>query len=223
MTGSARAVKRGREMAKTFKVPEATIKRLSIYMRVLKDLEKRGTEVISSAELADICGVNAAQIRKDLTYFGEFGIRGVGYFVKELHFDIRKVLGLNQKRNVALVGVGNLGKALLSYRNFTEHGYDFVAAFDADPAKHNTTLPSGLDIYPMESLPELAKEKAIDIAIITTPAENAQSAADSVVAAGIKGILNFAPVQIAVPNDVKVKKVDLTTEFDNLAYHLYAS
>lgn len=210
-------------MAKTFKVPEATIKRLSLYMRVLKDLEKRGSEVISSAELADICGVNAAQIRKDLTYFGEFGIRGVGYFVKELHFDIRKVLGLNQKRNVALIGVGNLGKALLSYRNFTEHGYDFVAAFDADPAKTGTTLPNGLEVFPMESLPTAAKELAIDIAIITTPAESAQAAADMVVAAGVKGILNFAPAQISVPNDVKVKKVDLTTEFDNLAYHLYAS
>lgn len=209
-------------MAKTFKVPEATIKRLSIYMRVLKDLERKGTEVISSAELADICGVNAAQIRKDLTYFGEFGIRGVGYFVKELHFDVRKVLGLNQKRNVALVGVGNLGKALLSYRSFSEHGYDFVAAFDADPDKANTVLPNGIVIMPMESLDAEAKNKAVDIAIITTPAESAQAAADAVMAAGIKGILNFAPVQINVLPDVKVKKVDLTTEFDNLAYHLYA-
>lgn len=209
-------------MAKTFKVPEATIKRLSIYMRVLKDLERKGTEVISSAELADICGVNAAQIRKDLTYFGEFGIRGVGYFVKELHFDVRKVLGLNQKRNVALVGVGNLGKALLSYRSFTEHGYDFVAAFDADPDKANTVLPNGIVILPMERLDVEAKDKAVDIAIITTPAESAQAAADAVMAAGIKGILNFAPVQINVLPDVKVKKVDLTTEFDNLAYHLYA-
>lgn len=209
-------------MPKTFKVPEATIKRLSIYMRVLKDLEKRGTEVISSAELADICGVNAAQIRKDLTYFGEFGIRGVGYFVKELHFDVRKVLGLNQKRNVALIGVGNLGKALLSYRSFSEHGYDFVAAFDADPEKAHTSLPNGLTILPMDDLKEVAREKAVDIAIITTPAESAQAAADMIVAAGIKGILNFAPVQIGVPQEVKVKKVDLTTEFDNLAYHLYA-
>ena len=131
------------------KVPEATIKRLSIYMRVLRDLEKKGVEVISSAELADICGVNAAQIRKDLTYFGEFGIRGVGYYVKELHFDIRKVLGLNQKRNVALVGVGNLGRALASYRNFTEHGYTFVAAFDVDPKKVGTYLPSGVPIHAM--------------------------------------------------------------------------
>ena len=209
-------------MAKTFKVPEATIKRLSIYMRVLKELEKKGVEVISSAELAEICGVNAAQIRKDLTYFGEFGIRGVGYYVKELHFDIRKVLGLNQKRNLALVGVGNLGRALLSYRNFTDHGYDFVAAFDVDPAKTGEKLPNGLLVLPMEKLSETAREKAVDLAIITTPAEGAQAAADAVIAAGIRGILNFAPMQLSVPNDVKVKKVDLTTEFDNLAYHLYA-
>ncbi len=209
-------------MPKQPKVPEATIKRLSIYMRVLKDLEKKGVEVISSAELADICGVNAAQIRKDLTYFGEFGIRGVGYYVKELHFDIRKVLGLNQRRNVALVGVGNLGKALTSYRNFSEHGYNFVAAFDVDPAKIGQSLSEGVKVHPMKDLPRVAAEREVEIAIITTPADTAQSAADQIVAAGIKGILNFAPTQIQVPEGIKVKKVDLTTEFDNLVYHLYA-
>lgn len=209
-------------MSKHLKVPEATIKRLSIYMRVLKDLERKSVEVISSAELADICGVNAAQIRKDLTYFGEFGIRGVGYYVKELHFDIRKVLGLNQRRNVALIGVGNLGRALASYRNFSEHGYNFVAAFDVDPSKIGDSLPGGIPVHALSDLPRVAKESAIEIAIITTPAEAAQAAADKVVAAGIKGILNFAPVQIQVTDDVKVKKVDLTTEFDNLIYHLYA-
>ena len=209
-------------MSKAFKVPEATIKRLSIYMRVLRDLERRGVEVISSAELADICGVNAAQIRKDLTYFGEFGIRGVGYYVKELHFDIRKVLGLNQRRNVALIGVGNLGRALVSYRNFSDHGYNFVAAFDVDPSKVGQELSGGVVVQPLTELPRLAKEHDIEIAIITTPAEAAQGAADRVIAAGIKGILNFAPTQVQVPQDVKVKKVDLTTEFDNLVYHLYA-
>lgn len=209
-------------MAKHLKVPEATIKRLSIYMRVLKDLERKGVEVISSAELADICGVNAAQIRKDLTYFGEFGIRGVGYYVKELHFDIRKVLGLNQRRNVALIGVGNLGRALASYRNFADHGYSFVAAFDADVSKVGEVLPSGLTVHAMADLDRVAREREIEIAIITTPAEAAQAAADQVVAAGIKGVLNFAPIQLQTPDDVKVKKVDLTTEFDNLVYHLYA-
>ncbi|RMG85184.1 MAG: redox-sensing transcriptional repressor Rex [Candidatus Dadabacteria bacterium] len=202
------------------KVPEATIKRLSIYMRVLRDLEKKGVEVISSAELADICGVNAAQIRKDLTYFGEFGVRGVGYYVKELHFDIRKVLGLNQKRNVALIGVGNLGRALASYRSFAEHGYVFVAAFDVDPQKVGTFLPSGIAIEHLDELPRVAREKRIEIAIITTPAEAAQEAVDAAVRAGIRGILNFAPVQVSVPDHVKLKRVDLTTEFDNLVYHL---
>jgi redox-sensing transcriptional repressor len=209
-------------MSKQLKVPEATIKRLSIYMRVLKELERKGVEVISSAELADICGVNAAQIRKDLTYFGEFGIRGVGYYVKELHFDIRKVLGLNQRRNVALIGVGNLGRALASYRNFSEHGYNFVAAFDADPGKIGEVLPSGVRVLNLDDLPRVAKESEIEIAIITTPADAAQAVTDRVVAAGIKGILNFAPTQIQTSADVKVKKVDLTTEFDNLVYHLYA-
>jgi redox-sensing transcriptional repressor len=209
-------------MAKPLKVPEATIKRLSLYMRVLKTLEKKGVEVCSSAELASICGINAAQIRKDLTYFGEFGIRGVGYYVKELHFDIRRVLGLNEKRNLALVGVGNLGRALVSYRNFSEHGYNFVAAFDNDPAKVGTRLPSGLVVQDIGQMNRLVKELEIDIAIITTPAEYAQSAADAAVAAGVRGILNFAPVQISAPSGVHVKKVDLTTEFDNLAYHLSA-
>ena len=209
-------------MAKRPKVPEATIKRLSIYMRVLKDLEKKGIEVISSAELADICGVNAAQIRKDLTYFGEFGIRGVGYYVKDLHFDIRKVLGLNQRRNVALVGVGNLGRALVSYRNFAEHGYNFVAAFDVGPNQMGEVLRDGMVIHPMEDLSRLAAELQIEIAIITTPASAAQAAAAAIVAAGIRGILNFAPIQLLVPDDIKVKKVDLTTELDNLVYHLYA-
>lgn len=209
-------------MAKAFKVPEATIKRLSLYMRALKDLERRGVEVISSAELADLCGVNAAQIRKDLTYFGEFGIRGVGYYVKELHFDIRKVLGLNQVRNVVLVGVGNLGKALASYKSFSDHGYNFVAAVDADPAKVGEILPSGLAVHAMADLPKLAAEHKVDIAIITTPAPAAQEAAEAAANAGIRGILNFAPVQLSLPSNVRVKKVDLTTEFDNLAYHLYA-
>jgi len=209
-------------MVKRLKVPEATIKRLSIYMRVLKDLEKKGVEVISSAELADICGVNAAQIRKDLTYFGEFGIRGVGYYVKELHFDIRKVLGLNQRRNVALVGVGNLGRALASYRSFSEHGYNFVAAFDVDPKQIGGSLPCGVRIYPMSDLRRLAEEMEIEFAILTTPAAAAQDAANVIVAADIRGILNFAPVQLQVPDTVKVKRVDLTTEFDNLVYHLYA-
>jgi len=209
-------------MPKQPKVPEATIKRLSIYMRVLKDLEKKGVEVISSAELADICGVNAAQIRKDLTYFGEFGIRGVGYYVKELHFDIRKVLGLNQRRNVALVGVGNLGRALASYRNFAEHGYNFVAAFDTDESKVGTLLAGQIRVHAMNDLPKIAAEKDIEIAIVTTPGDSAQAAVDRIVAAGIKGILNFAPVQLQVPDSVRVKKVDLTTEFDNLVYHLYA-
>ncbi len=208
-------------MAKPPKVPEATIKRLSIYMRVLKDLIKKDVTVISSAELADICGVNAAQIRKDLTYFGEFGIRGVGYYVNQLHLDIRKVLGLNQRRNVALVGVGNLGRALVSYRNFGDHGYNFAAAFDVNPDRIGETLAPGVVVHHMDDLPRVAAEQEIEIAIITTPAGAAQSAADRIVAAGIKGILNFAPTLLQVPDDVRVKRVDLTTEFDNLVYHLY--
>ncbi len=209
-------------MPKIAKVPEASIKRLSVYMRALKELERREVEVISSAELAGICGINAAQIRKDLTYFGEFGIRGVGYFVKELHFDIRRVLGLNEQRNVAIIGVGNLGKALASYRNFSEHGYNFVAAFDVDPAKIGTLLTGGIKVENLADIARVVEEKRIDMAIVTTPAAAAQDAVDAAAAAGVRGILNFAPTQVNEPPGVHIKRVDLTTEFDNLAYHLSA-
>jgi len=209
-------------MPKIAKVPEASIKRLSVYMRALKELERREVEVISSAELAGICGINAAQIRKDLTYFGEFGIRGVGYFVKELHFDIRRVLGLNEQRNVAIIGVGNLGKALASYRNFSDHGYNFVAAFDVDPAKIGTLLTGGIKVENLADIARVVQEKRIDMAIVTTPAAAAQDAVDAAAAAGIRGILNFAPTQVTEPPGVHIKRVDLTTEFDNLAYHLSA-
>jgi len=204
------------------KVPEATIKRLSVYMRVLKDMEKNGIEVVSSAELADVCGVNAAQIRKDLTYFGEFGVRGVGYYVKELFFDIRRVLGLNEKRNVVLIGYGHLGHALASYKSFSEHGYNFVAAFDVDETKIGECLPNKSLVRHLDDLAKVAKEQDIEIAILTIPARFAQAVVDRIVAAGIKGILNFAPVKLKVPDGVKVKRVDLTTEFDNLVYNLYA-
>lgn len=209
-------------MPKLMKVPEATIKRLSVYMRVLKDMEKSGIEVVSSAELADVCGVNAAQIRKDLTYFGEFGVRGVGYYVKELFFDIRRVLGLNEKRNVVLIGYGYLGHALISYKNFTEHGYNFVAAFDVTESKIEELLPNNIPILHLDELPRVAQEQDIEMAILTTPAKCAQAVADKIIAAGIKGILNFAPVKLKIPEGVKVKRVDLTTEFDNLIYNLYA-
>jgi redox-sensing transcriptional repressor len=203
---------------KFLKIPEATIKRLSVYARYLSNLDAQDRRVISSAELAEECGMNAAQIRKDLAYFGEFGVRGVGYYVKDLLFDIRKILGLNKSWRVALVGVGRLGEALLSYGNFVKQGYHFVAAFDADPAKVGRSIGRDLEVLPMADLPRIVAEREIEIGIITAPAPAAQEVADRLVAAGVRGVLNFAPVRIVVPEGVIVKHVDLTQEFDNLAY-----
>lgn len=203
---------------KFLKIPEATIKRLSVYARYLSNLDSQDRRVISSAELAEECGMNAAQIRKDLAYFGEFGVRGVGYYVKDLLFDIRKILGLNKSWRVSLVGVGRLGEALLSYSNFTRQGYHFVAAFDSDPAKIGKPVGRGLEIMAMSELARVVAEQGIDIGIITAPAAAAQEVADRLVEAGVRGILNFAPVRIIVPEGVIVKHVDLAQEFDNLAY-----
>ncbi len=203
---------------KFLKIPEATIKRLSVYARYLSNMNAQDRRVISSAELAEECGMNAAQIRKDLAYFGEFGVRGVGYYVKDLLFDIRKILGLDKTWRVALVGVGRLGEALLSYGNFVKQGYHFVAVFDADPAKVGRSLGRGLEVLPMSELGPTVAERDIEIGIITAPAAAAQEVTDRLVAAGVRGILNFAPVRISVPEGLIVKHVDLTQEFDNLAY-----
>jgi redox-sensing transcriptional repressor len=158
-------------------------------------------EVISSERLAKQCGVNPAQIRKDLAYFGEFGVRGVGYRVKDLYSQIQEILGLNRPWNMALFGVGNLGSALVRHANFLKHGYRFVAAFDLDPEKIDKTLPNGL-------------------VIIAVPPASAQSVANQLILAGINGILNFSPVQIQVPDCCRVENVDFSIKLDNLAYHI---
>ncbi len=203
---------------KFLKIPEATIKRLSVYARYLSNLDAQDRRVISSAELAEECGMNAAQIRKDLAYFGEFGVRGVGYYVKDLLFDIRKILGLNKSWRVALIGVGRLGEALLSYGNFVKQGYHFVAVFDADPTKIGRPIGRGLEVLPLEELARVVAERGVELGIITAPAPSAQKVADRLVAANVKGILSFAPVRLTVPEGVIVKHVDLAQEFDSLAY-----
>ena len=172
--------------------------------------------------LATLCDVNPAQIRKDLAYFGEFGVRGVGYHVKELLFEIKRILGLNKEWRMGIAGVGNLGLALLSHENFTKQGYVFVAAFDNDPQKINKKLPNGLVIHHINDLSYFAKETNMEIGIITTPANWAQEIANRMIKADIRVILNFAPVKINVPHGFKVEDVDFTVKLDNLAYHLTA-
>lgn len=202
------------------KIPMATINRLSIYMRTLQELLEEEVDVISSERLAKQCGVNPAQIRKDLAYFGEFGVRGVGYRVSDLVNQIKEILGLNRPWNLAMVGLGNLGSALIRHGNFIKHGYIFTAAFDCDPQKVGRRLPNGLIINHVEDLEEIVKEREVHVGIIATPASSAQSVANQLVLAGINGILNFAPVQIQVPDCCHVENVDFTIKLDAIAYHL---
>lgn len=209
---------------KFLKVPEATIRRLSRYSRCLENLVRKGEKVVSSAQLAAHCGVNAAQVRKDLAYFGEFGIRGVGYYATELMHDIKRILGLNKEWRMAIVGIGNLGSALLLYKDFLKQNYKIVAAFDIDPPKVigrvSEKLGKPIEILHPDRMEEIVKERNVEVGIITTPASEAQKAADQMVEAGIRGILNFAPAQINVPEGFILKNVFFTTVLDNLAYLL---
>jgi redox-sensing transcriptional repressor len=202
------------------KITAATITRLSLYSRALEELMHNHVNIIASDKLAQKCGVNPAQVRKDLAYFGEFGVRGVGYFVKELLFEIKKILGLNRRWRMALVGIGNLGLALVAHENFAKQGYEFVAVFDTDPKKVGRRLPSGQVIHNIEDLEGVITEKTIEIGVIATPATQAQATARRLIDAGIKAILNFAPLQIQMPEGFIVENVDFTVKLDNLAYHL---
>ena len=206
------------------KIPEATIRRLSRYSRRLEEMDEKGENVVSSAQLANQCMVNAAQVRKDLAYFGEFGIRGVGYYVKDLLNNIKKILGSNKEWRMGLVGVGNLGTALLSYKDFLKQNYKIVAAFDIDPTKVigrvSEKLGKPVEIFPITRVKDVARERKIEIGIIATPPSEAQSVADLLVEAEVRGILNFAPAQVNVPEGFVVKDVFFTTILDNLAYLL---
>jgi redox-sensing transcriptional repressor len=206
------------------KIPEATIRRLSRYSRCLEEMDEKGEKVVSSALLANKCIVNAAQVRKDLAYFGEFGIRGVGYYVKDLLNNIKKILGSNKEWRMALIGVGNLGSSLLAYKDFLKQNYTIVAAFDIDPPKVigrvSEKLGKPVEVFHINKIKEVVKERKIDIGLIATPPSEAQSVAELLVEADVRGILNFAPAQIIVPEGFVVKDVFFTTILDNLAYLL---
>jgi len=195
-------------------IPRATIKRLAMYVQVLESFKREGTQVVSSELLARTCNVNPSQIRKDLAYFGEFGVRGVGYHVQDLITAIKRSLGVDRMWKCALVGVGNLGKALLRHREFKYRGFDIVAAFDCDPFKIGEEV-IGLEVVCTRRLKETARDLDIEIGLITTPPDRAQRAANFLVEAGIKGIINFAPARITLPSDVHVEYVDFF-------HHLYA-
>ncbi len=200
-------------------IPKATIGRLAVYIQVLENMTRDGIEVVSSDKLARQCKVNPSQIRKDLAYFGEFGVRGVGYYVQELTSSIKRSLGIDRIWNCALVGVGNLGKALLKHTEFLQKGFAIKAAFDCDPDKIGS-ISEGKEIRCPTRLKSVAPKLNLEIGIITTPPERAQRAADHLVEAGIKGIINFAPSQIEVPDRIHVEYVNFFHHFYAAAFHL---
>jgi len=196
------------------RIPRATISRLAIYVQELEVMEQQGVKVISSEKLARSCGVNPSQIRKDLAYFGEFGVRGVGYYVYELREAIRQSLGLDRVWNVVLVGVGNLGRALLRHKMLRKRGFVIVAAFDCDPFKIGEEI-AGLVVECSSKLPGSTRDMNVEIGIIATPSERAQRAANYLIDGGIKGIVNFAPSRITAPDNIAVEYVDFI-------HHLFA-
>ncbi|MCA9238114.1 MAG: redox-sensing transcriptional repressor Rex [Planctomycetales bacterium] len=198
-------------------VPSAVVNRLSMYLRELHHLLADGKQTISSSQLGRRLGFTDAQVRKDLAHFGHFGHPGIGYRCDELIDEIRKILGTDRQWNVGLVGVGNLGHALLGYKGFASQGFRIVAAFDADPAKQGQDI-DGVPVYSSASLAEEVRRLRIDLGIIAVPATYAQATADMLVAAGVSGILNFAPFTVSVPEGVSKVGVDLARELEQVTF-----
>ena len=198
-------------------VPKAVINRLSLYLREMQRLVRDGKETTNSSELGGLLGFTDAQVRKDLAYFGQFGHPGIGYRCDELVQAVQRILGTDQTWSVALVGAGNLGRALLGYKGFLQQGFHIVAAFDIDPAKVGGAI-EGVRIDPLDALREVVREKGIRIGIIAVPSQAAQSAADALVEAGVVGIVNFAPVTISLPDVVSLVGVDLAMELEQIAF-----
>lgn len=196
-------------------IPKKSVYRLSVYLRCLDQLHETGVRMVSSQALAQAAGVKPTQLRKDLTFFGHFGTRGLGYEVATLRENIRDVLGRKELQPVVLVGVGNLGAALMNYKSFEKEGFEVVAGFDLDIRRRSKLRQP---VLPMDELKPFVRSRRVKMAIITVPAGAAQSAADQLVAAGISAILNFAPVVLRVPAQVVVSNVNLAIELENLSY-----
>lgn len=201
------------------KISESTIRRLSLYLRFLEQSEQQGHATISSEDLARRGGTTSAQIRKDLSFFGSFGKRGLGYSVPELAHRIREILGLERAYRVILVGAGKIGGALVHYEGFRERGFHVAAIYDRDPKKIGSRW-NGLVVRDVKHIETDLKKEPSDIAIVVTPAAAAQDVVDRMVRAGVKAILNFAPVQLSVPRDVAVKTVNMALELETLSYSL---
>lgn len=200
------------------KIPEAALGRLPVYLRILVDLAADDVTQVSSEQLAELAAVNAAKVRKDLSYLGTYGTRGVGYDVQFLMYQIQRELGLNQSWPVVIVGAGNLGQALANFTGISERGFHIVGVVDKDDSKIGS-LVGGVRVTHADELAQIVQSKSVSIGIIATPAQHAQEAAESLVRAGVGSIMNFAPTVLTVPQGVNVRKVDLALELQILSYY----
>lgn len=219
MTVPPEAASEGTTAARPRSIPEASVARLAVYLRMLGELAEQGADTVSSDELAAASGVNPAKLRKDLSYIGSYGIRGVGYEIAALLHQLERALGLNHRQAVALVGVGNLGHALAGYGGFGGRGFPVTALFDVDPDLVGIHI-NGIIVEHVRSIPQICTERGITIGMIATPGPAAQTVCDLLVEAGVRSILNFAPVVLQVPERVEVRKVDLAVELQILAFHV---
>lgn len=201
------------------RIPRPTVKRLSLYLRELESLAEREHPTISSKQLGQALGLTDAQVRKDLAYFGQFGHPGIGYRVNELIAQLRKILGTDHRWNAAVVGAGNIGRAIMPYGRFARKGFDIVAIFDNDPGVIGTEI-AGHKVRPMSDLEALIRERDIKIGIVAVPAQYAQAVADQLIDAGVLGILNFAPVRLDVHDAVSVTSVDFSLSLEQLAFQV---
>jgi redox-sensing transcriptional repressor len=201
-------------------ISDLTIARLSVYLRSVDRLLELGVETISSQDLAGRFNLNSAQIRKDLAYFGEFGVRGVGYNVRELRQYLVEILGLDQERRLLIVGAGNLGTALCHYSGFSGGSFLVVGILDSDSARIGDPVPGGLLVEDAARLPEIVQQRRAEIGVITTPSQSAQAVCDQMVGAGLRTVLNFAPIRVRAPETTLVKTVDLKIYLEELSFHL---
>ncbi len=202
------------------KISELTTNRLSVYLRCVNELAAAGIRTVSSQELAEQFNLNSAQIRKDLGYFGEFGVRGTGYYIEDLRAHLTKILGLDKPHRVGIIGAGRLGTALANYNGFDKSNFTVVALFDNDKSKVGERTRGGIPILEVSRIAKAVREKEIDVVVIAVPARSAQRVLNQVMAAGVKAVLNFAPAPLKARLGVKVKTVDLTTSLESLSYFL---
>ena len=205
------------EQVRPESIPNPAVRRLSLYLRQLETFQRKGRRTVSSKQLGESLRLTDAQVRKDLAYFGQFGHPGIGYKVEDLIHQVRRILGTDRTWNVLLVGAGNIGRALSAYRGFNAKGFRVVAVFDNDAAKVGRKL-GAFTIQPLTDIPETVQKHGIRLAILAVPADNAQDVADQLISAGIRGLLNFAPISLSVPKHVALNTVDVAVQLEQLAF-----